>query len=236
MAFEEPRDSLESTEGAEIKEAYREWDERYSDALESFGSRENFTKDELVDLIFEKGILDHLAPTDEKEREARKAMKADLWDRDNVDHEFYWRIMYSSGALKESLGQDLAVTHGYVARSAIKALYKIGGTHEAWTKIFPDVSEEDTPLKNIAEALEERARHEIKNRGGIPHEQLIPIGAKGTVNGVAVKVERYTGEGMVSLHTDNYEDWVSLGDEVKSVTGRMTNIVSPTMLDPENFK
>ena len=89
----EPR---EGENRAALKEKAQAWRKRYEDALSAIADRQDAKLDDLVEVIWEQGILDRIAPIDAEEKRARKELRGDLWDGTRDDPELYLRIMYSA--------------------------------------------------------------------------------------------------------------------------------------------
>src|SRR3990172_6966217 len=116
------KETERSLSDAEARELYHAWEERYSGALEDFvakAGRGSASREELVDIVWEKGILDHVAPTNELERRAREQMKRDVYDRES--EELFWRVMYSAGNIREASKTNASIVFGYAPGAVLKA-------------------------------------------------------------------------------------------------------------------
>lgn len=217
----------------ERREKYRAWRGRFNDAADEFVKQPDASYEDLVDLIWEKGILDHIAPTDGGERQARTEMRADLYDRASEDPELYWRVLYAVANTKETIQKNMTMMGGYTTLAVISALTELFANPELQGRLFPDAGLGS--YFKVIESIAERAQSEIEARGEKPHERLIPIGAKGTLCGIPVTVLRYGADGLVELGPENYMDHARLGEKINEITGKYSSSISPRHLDPEAF-
>ena len=116
------------------------WSERYDEELDSFKERDIFSAEELANLVWNRGILDHISPTDSEEIRARKALKKDTWDRN--DSELYWRILYATGYLKDAIPRNLTMVSGYAAGPILKAAHRCYKPENKYTNFLTDLADE----------------------------------------------------------------------------------------------
>lgn len=190
------------------KEISNRWRDRFEEAMDKYLSRSEIELDGVTDFIWEKGVLDHISPTDQEEFEARQRLDKDAFTRDNP--ELYWRIMYSAGNAKDSTLKNATLLAGYVAQVMIQVVMGLSIKNQnKFSELFP---KDSNPIIVVADKIIEKAKGELIRLGIKPHEELIPIGFVGKFKGVNVKITRYTHDGLIALEADNYEDHVKLGE------------------------
>jgi len=226
----------ETLSDAVVREKYRAWEQRYEKALQDFISQTDATYEDLVNLVWERGILDHIAPTDSLERKAREQKQADLFDKTSADPELYWRIMYAAGNTKNTIQKNMTMVGGYTTLSIVRALSGLYSNPELQKRIFSGVDNAGSDIfVKFADSIINKAQEEIKKRGDKPHEFPIPIGSKGTVFGISVTIDGYGSDGLVALRVVSYEDHVKLGEKIKELQGKYSSSISPRYLDPVAF-
>lgn len=236
MNQEENNQKEEILSDIEVREKRRAWEQRYEKSLQDFVSRIDASYEDLITLVWEKGILDHIAPTDPLERKAREQVQADLFDRNDNDPELYWRIMYAAGNTKNTIQKNMTIIGGYTTLSITRALYQLALNAKLQEKIFPEKDDAGNRFAlKIADSIIEKAQEEIKKRGSEPHKSLLPIGSKGTVFNIPVMIDSYGGDGLIALRAASYEDHARLGEKIKELTGRYSSSIPPRYLDPDAF-
>jgi len=236
MRHEEIDQEGEILSDAEVREKYRAWEQRYQESVQNFVSQNDASYNDLVDLVWEKGILDHIAPLDALERKARTQKGANLFDRNDTDPELYWRIMYAAGNTKETIQKNVTIISGYTTLSILQALTMLASHAELRKKIFPEKEEvTNSSFLKLADSIIRKAQEEIKKRGSKPHEALLEIGAKGEVFGIPVTIDGYDSNGLIRLKAGTREDHEALGEKINEHTGRYSSSISPRYLDPNAF-
>ncbi len=221
---------------ADVREKYHAWKQRYEKSLKNFISQNEATYEDLVNLVWERGILDHIAPVDLLERKAREQKQADLFDRNSNDSELYWRIMYAAGNTKETIQKNMTMVGGYTTLPIVQALYVLAPHSELQKKLFPEEGKfgKEAYIK-LADSIIQKAQEEIKKKGGKPHDRLLPIGSQGIIDDIAVTIDMYGSDGLIVLKVSTIEDHMKLGEKIKELSGNYSSSISPQYLDPEAF-
>ena len=220
-----------------LKEKAHAWHKRFDEALEEFLVEEEFDFDKFIDVIWEKGILDRVAPKDEEEKRARQGVGSKVWEGERDDPELYWRIMYSAGHIREFSERQFTMhAAGFadvgIYQGVVKLLYS--EKHEKFRKkLYPD--RKSNPVVIVSDEIIERAKKELETLGVESHKKLIPWGAVGKYEDIEVEVDRYMEDGLVSLRALNYEDHMKLYD-LANLKRKHPGLVSPSELDPKDFK
>ena len=213
------------------KEKAGAWRKRYDDALDAVVHNEQATFEELLDVIWNEGILGRIAPVNSEEKNARIQLKKSVWEGSRDDVELYWRILYSAGYITEpAIMHHSVLPHGYAIDALSRARIAALMNAEQTKHFFPKENQKD-PFVFLAGKIMDRAREEISTRGGEPHEKLIPWGSKGVWKGVSAEVERYTGDGLLWLKGKTTQDHLKIG-ELTDFKGA----ISPMDTNPSDWK
>lgn len=168
------------------------WNARFEHELREIISAKTTDTKTFINAIFERGILESCSPTDDRVRTARTEMGNGrcVWEgREEVA--LYWRILYDIGYYKYATAKCLSVMSDGVSAPIFAALL---AAHDRRKEFFPE-SKDGNRNKQwshmLLRALSERTMTEIRKRGGIPHDPLIPWRASGLYKGLAVTNVRY---------------------------------------------
>lgn len=184
------------------------WQEKYKEILDDFFQKENVSRKELIDIIWEYGILERISPKNENEKQARKSLKKTVWEGDRENPELYWRLLYSTAASLEAIKNKYSIvapSYGYIT-GAFEGLNR-ALLPQHCQAIFPE--SEKNPNTNFHEIILndiiEKAKSEIENKGKKPPKNLIPYGTEINWQGQKFNVERYTFDGKILLEADTPE-------------------------------
>lgn len=222
-----PRERLEETR----KEKAGRWQARYEEKLDSVLNSDKIDRSALMDVLWEEGVLDRVAPEDREEKHARMQLEKAVWKGKRDDPELYWRILYSAAAVKNAIEKNYSIaagSHSYVT-GAFQDIYKIFSSPKA-ENAFPETKEGKNPAIIVIEELMDRAKKELEKRGVKPPEKMLQIGSKGKWNGMEVTIENYTDDGLIWLKADSPEDHMKL---YKFTHGRGA---PPDEINPDDFK
>lgn len=210
-----------------LQEIANAWEERYKNSLEEYISSDEIDRKDLANIILEKGILDHIAPFSEEERDARRKLGKEVWNRD--DPEPYLRAIYASGSTKDAIKHSYTLISGYAGK-AIGKVFLVLGKKSKYDAIFEEDEMDGKKVYYILiDEVIKQAQTKLEKMGA-QFEGLIPIGTKGQFKGINVTVDCYTEEGKIILKAKDYEGH----KELYYIEGRGT--VSPGELHSEDFK
>lgn len=172
---------------AYLKEKAHAWQARYDEALDRVLGTPASTREDFLDVIWNHGILNRIAPTDPEERTAREELRSDLWKGTREDQELYLRLMYSAGSQEEAIRRNLSAAGGGLTGGVSWALGALmrRSDRTLWDRFMGN---DPNGLILIA-SVKERAAKELRARGGVPHEPIIPWGAEGNYKGIPVVIE-----------------------------------------------
>jgi hypothetical protein len=226
-SFERPQDNKE------LEEKAGAWLTRYNQRMDEFLEQEEPSKEELMDILWEHGVLNRIAPLDPDEKQARMKLGKTVWKEDREDPELYWRLLYSAHAVQENQKTGVTtIASGYEYTSgAFQGYHQAMFDEKKGNKIFTGEDKKEG-TKILIDELMKRARGELIKRGVTPHENMISLGVTGEWQGVPVTVDRFTHDGLVHFRADDAEGHAALYkhlDEGKAGA-------SPSRIDPDDFK
>lgn len=224
----------------DIRHLAHAWEERFEEAIEEVLSKEGAKIDELIDAIWNKGILDRLVPFDALEHLARRADGRDTFDsRDNP--ELYWRIIYSVLYAKRALDlQHSMVTHGVAAGALVRG-YTLACMRQKLRELCPDVFKKNNEksyrrtLDFFVQKIIERAKARLRELGAEPHEQCIAVNSCGVFDGILVYVEGYTADGLLLLKPKDHQNILLLYDKMRVLGDKLGLGISPSKLNSADF-
>lgn len=226
-------DGSGSAEKEALKPKANAWRKRFEASLKEVMEDSKSDRAQLLEVIWEDGIMGRILPDDPEEKEAREKLHKAVWSGERTDPKLYWRIMYSAAASREGM------RHGWSIMSSgdslvVGAFDAINRSVEPEKKLdfYPELKTDQkvNPYEIIFADIISRAKAELENLGVTPPQELIPMGAKGEYKGIKVKIDRYTFDGKVYLQAENYEGHEAL---YKLSAGMG---VDPDELDLESFK
>ena len=208
-----------------------DWQSAYDQKLK--GLPPTATWKDVMDCVWEHGILGHLSPEDPEVFRKREEKKRPVWRRD--DPVLYWRILYAAHGAAGTYRERWSFRDSIV-------MWPVALMGMARKNLDAEWRDTDGMLKGI-DAVAARAGAKIRELGETPHR--IPWGAKGTyqADGTGEKfhvvVERYDSYGGIALNVDrehygedgneSYNAWCRLG--VVALLG----LAEHRDLNPANF-
>lgn len=217
----------------ELKEKAEAWLTRYDKRMDQFLEQSDPSKEELMDILWEHGVLDRIAPVDPDEKQAREKLGKTVWKGDREDPELYWQLLYSAAAVEDNVKKGRTITasgSGYVS-GAFQGYHQAMFDEEKGAKIFTD-EERKAGTEILIKDLMDRAKKELTKRGITQHEKMIPLGGKGEWHEIPVTVNGYTEKGLIQLRADSMEGHAALYEYLdESKVG-----VSPSQINPDDFK
>ncbi len=171
-----------------------------------------FTLDQWIDLAWEKGLLDHVSPTDPEVVTARKLLKRTVWpERQNPI--LYWRIQYAI----EYFRTHTEGTAQGVAAQACKPLFVAMGKlgKPKLGELFPKlVPLPDWPWhRRVCGLLIARAKRSLQDLGVKPHMRTLRCGSTGVFLDINVEVNDVFYDGTLWLRA--LEDGVDNANHTK---------------------
>jgi hypothetical protein len=184
------------------------WEKRYHQALDELFGREHITIDEIADTVLEKGILDRVAPLDEKVLMLRKKEGRLVWEGGREDPDLHGRLLYSFEHLKHAIRHNHTLGgEKFIGNATLPALVRYMGRA---AKLFPDIPSEEAPLVFIAE-LQNKISRRLVELGASEPPVLLP-GTEALFHGIPVIVEGYSNDGYLVVKGKDRQSWMRLFD------------------------
>jgi hypothetical protein len=197
------------------------WSKRFDRALEEASSDPNLTLVKLSDIIWEKGTLEHISPSDPDEFQARQELGKLAINRE--DPELYARLVYCAEHIRHGIQNNLSLASGYIP--VVPATVAVYANPEFKKQINPD-----RIVFDLLDSITKKSNQKLQELN-IQNFKPIPIGSMGTYEDIPVKVVRYTIDGALVLEAENFESYKKLGEATD-----FTGTVSPLNINPDNFK
>jgi len=210
-----------------LQEIANAWKERYKKSIEEYILGDEVNREGLASIILEKGILDHIAPLSEEERDARLKLDKEVWNRD--EPEPYLQTIYSLSYVKHAVKHSYTIMSGNISR-AINEVLLFLGKKSKYDAIFEEDEMDGKKVYFILiDEIIKQAQTKLEKMGA-QFEGIIPIGTRGKFKGIDVTIDRYTEEGNIVLKAKTYEGH----GELYNIEGR--GVVSPTTFHSDDFK
>lgn len=199
-----------------------------------------FTLDQWIDLAWEKGLLDHVSPTDPEIVTARKLLERTVWpERQNPI--LYWRIQYAIEYFRTHMERTTA--QGVAAQACIPLFVAMGKLDKPKLgELFPKmVLQPDWPwYRKICALLIARAKRSLQDLGVKPHMRTLRRGSTGVFRGINVEVDNVCDDGTLWLRAledgvDNANHYALVDymiGEHKTNEGRG---ICPSLIDDSTF-
>ncbi len=192
--------------------------------------------DQIVDVTWQKGILDRIAPTDRSVYWARKELGRTLYPGSRDDVELYWRIIYSMKNLFYQVEKKFSVCDlGYVAPLSQAWMETISEGRK--DNFFGSQVGTEKAFEVLAEKIKQKAEETLVKFGEAPDagSRTVDIGAKISIFGIPAAVERFAGDGDIILSTESYEDHCKLGDLTHRLLGVASSAIPPAWTRTKDF-
>jgi len=197
------------------------WEGEYEKALEElFGDTDHISLDDIIEVAFQKGIVDRLAPADDEVKRLRAEQHRRVWQGGRNDSELYARLFYAVERSKESLQH----TADYSWTNAAWLAYNMIMSRESLReRIFGTALDGNESVALFLDALEKRIKEEYEEREGKLSLEVIPAGTKASFHGIALTVEGHNPDGTLHVNADDEEGHAALYkyNEGKGLTPEM---------------
>lgn len=202
--------SLTGEERATMKARANAWRGDCEQALKAALLDSDVTLEALVEIAW-NATVERVSPADPEARLARQRLGKELWpERDDI--RLFWRVLYSFVALEDSI--DHTIMTGS-AGGLMLLLMAVGPLPDGRLEgFFPKLRHHrDWPWhKHVAQMLVERSVQELRQRGAVPHDPILRMGAVGTFRDIGVKLDRICSDGTLWLVGRDREGHMRLFD------------------------
>jgi hypothetical protein len=216
------------------------WLLEYRLALSNAQDNPDTTLERWIDIAWEKGLLDHVSPTDPAVREARALMGRTLW-RERQDPVLYWRIQYALENFRVSAQHTQ--TSGPAAQACMELTKELGKNHSKLQEYFPKLKYHSSwpwYLK-LCELLMTRARKTLRDMGATPHDPTLRRHSTGIFRGIPVEINAVCDDGTLWLQPTEWGEYnVNIMTLHELMTGKdQLNDgigICPSLIDSTSFK
>lgn len=186
---------------------HRIWEDIFYEKLEAVISDPNSTIADLVEVTFQYGIMDRIAPLDQEIKQKRLEKGNQVWPGTRNDPELYYRIIYCIlSSIRSVIKNWSSMASGYavsIATSIYKAIYP--GKYE---QFFPEFDEKQSKEVVIFFycLMIERCKQELKELELPVPDQLFVLEMKGTYLGIPVTFSGVCLDGLMYCEVRNPMD------------------------------
>ncbi|MFA5854369.1 MAG: hypothetical protein WC866_04785 [Patescibacteria group bacterium] len=179
------------------------WMREYIFALGEASFNPNTTLEQWIDVAWEKGLLDHVSPTDPAVREARARMGRTLW-RERQDPVLYWRLQYALENFRVSAQHTR--TSGPAAQACVELSKELGKNRTKLEEYFPKLKYHSSwPwYLELSKLLMARAQKTLRGMGVTPHEPTLRRHSTGVFRGIPVEIETVCDDGTLWLQATEW--------------------------------
>jgi hypothetical protein len=188
--------------GPEVQRAHS-WEGAYEQALEElFQDTDHISLDDIIEVAFQKGIVDRLAPLDEEVKRLRQEQHRRVWDGSREDSALYARLYYAVEESRESVADTM--DHSW-ANAAWLAFNKIMSRESLRERVFGTALDANESVAQFLNALRERVKEEYEEKKGRLSLEIIPSGTKAMFHGIALTVDCHNPDGTLRVTADDEE-------------------------------
>jgi hypothetical protein len=178
---------------------YGEWENDFHPALEQTIADPNGTLQDLIEVVFQKGILDQLCPLNKETRMRWLELGYQIWRGSRRDPELYYRIFYSAQGCIDYFEQYLSGGFaGYMI--ALDEAHKQAMAH---LDKYPELKDAKNTSTFMLEKIMQRCMIELANLRRKCPKRFFAKGDKGLYRGMRVIISGISRmEGTIFFKTD----------------------------------
>lgn len=214
MSDNESGNSDERQNEERLREKADAWLDEFNEALDDFFRSGSDDRDAFFDILWDKGVLNYVAPLDPDAIEARKILKKPVFEKGRNDPELYWRIMYSCAASLDYIERFDSIAGGYISgaiRGGRRLLFEQDEHEKRFKAMFEDELQDGKNIDVIVlEALLDRAKSALGQMGVHAEGHPVKTGTEVIFHGKAYTVDRLGGNGLVALVPESPDDMIFL--------------------------
>ena len=180
------------------------WEDAYEHALEGlFEDVDHISLDDIIEIAFQKGIVDRLAPEDEEVKRLRLVQHRRVWQGTREENDLYARLYYAVEGSRESVADTM--DHSWT-NAAWLAYNKTMSRESLRERLFGTVADANDSVAQFLEVLKKRIEEEYKDKGGKLLFEVMPAGKKAAFRGIAVTIDGYNPDGTLRVTADDEDD------------------------------
>jgi hypothetical protein len=210
-----PKETITPPE--QLKQKAEAWAPRFDAALKKVIGDDNAGREELNEILWNKGILDRIAPDDnhQDEKNARIKLNKAIWEGKRSDPELYRRIIYAIEESRHTLNTTHSFSPGNGWLYPLNSFFSrnLATIHPDFPakqliKFFPEATKDyKVGYNKFLDDLIKRAKQELVNLGEPMPEKIISIGDEGIWKGNKVKVTDLSNKGLITIRGINTKDY-----------------------------
>lgn len=189
------------------KQLAQSWLEEYDRDLRLTVEKPETDFNQVMEVVWEKGILNRLCPNSQEVKLARKSLGRAVYEGDRNDSDLYWRLLASTENVDYATKNNLTLTSGDL--SPIFDAFVDMSSPEVKSKFFRK-EESGHELDKIIRAIKQKALSKLSDLEKDQVPTLPAYGKKIRVKGIDLKV-RYTPDGQIALEAFSPEDHKKMG-------------------------
>jgi hypothetical protein len=164
---------------------HRQWEPDFYEALEKIENDPHSNLQDLIELVFQKGILDRLCPRDEKIKQIHLERGHQIWAGSRNDAELYYRIFYCASACIYSIQQNWSLSFGGYVSTVSQAFYQAMSHADK----YPELKGHRSAPIFILEKIQQRCLIELESLGHKCPKKFFAVGEEGSYYGYLVKID-----------------------------------------------
>jgi len=194
------------SESPEPVDQASEWRKGFEGQLSELLKRENVSLEEVIEVLFQKGILNRLAPLDRRAIALRREQRRPVYNEGRDDPALYEKLFYSVECAKESLeySRDASWVNAWS-----RAFNAVSSKPELAKKLFGEVKPENQALQFL-DRLQQRIAREYRANHGAQELTNEPIGKRAVFHGIPVVIAGCDQSGLIKLEAADEAGHISL--------------------------
>jgi len=184
----------------QLKQNAGAWQQRYDKEIESALTNPDSNVDDILEIAWQDAVLGRIAPLSPAEKQARQALRKEVWEGTRNDPELYVRMLFALEGIKHAIEKrwTLAGT-GFVAQGVHDPYYRMMRPEYGEQYLSREDDSYDELQQHCLSFVEKKIRKELKRLKADDKIKVPEIGSIGEVDGMKVKIERYSDKGVVEV-------------------------------------
>ncbi len=175
----------------------------------------------IIEVAIDYGVLNRIAPQDDRIRKAREKKGRTLWEKDRNDPNLYLRLIYELESIKYAIKNSYSVCSHFT----------IGLTIAFNNALHPDHYAKFFSEKELMEVVEEffnkakRALEKRMEKLGVTPPNILKIGDSATITGINIVVKEFSVDGRIIPEINNLEEHMKIGK-----ISNYTSAIDPSLI------
>ncbi len=199
------------------KQLAESWLLDFGESLNSAIKNPESDFDQIMDVVWEKGILNRICPDSQEVKAARKNLGRNVYEGQKEDSDLYWRLLASAENVEYAAKNSLTLASGDL--SPMFEAFVAMNSPEIKRRFFQK-DDDGRELDKVIDAIRQKAISKISDLEKKQVPALPAYGKKINVAGIDLKV-RYTPNGQIALEAFSPEDHEKIG-QMTDYTGTIS--------------